>query len=197
MDQPHLSSRATRVEAATTPRCTRTQSFHSSPITVRIVIRTTPQRVSAGKLGTDLVRTLTRTLTITTTAMVDPANAHPDPRCRLWANRRVRFRPAQSVKDQVNPDRQASAGAGHSGEALRCRIWLLGVKRRPAGRRLRRLSSAGGNDGNRPGTPSTVTLSSLSTATPKRRTMATASPTRPLHRTTPDNSLLSSYRMLQ
>jgi hypothetical protein len=151
MDQPHLSSRATRVEAATTPRCTRTQSFHSSPITVRIVIRTTPQRVSAGKLGTDLVRTLTRTLTLTTTAMVDPANAHPDPRCRLWANRRVRFRPAQSVKDQVNPDRQASAGAGHSGEALRCRIWLLGVKgagyagatAQPCGRHLRRRPRPG------------------------------------------------------
>jgi hypothetical protein len=44
-----------------------------------------PAKVSAGKLGTDLVRTLTRTLTLTTTAMVDPANAHPDPRCRLRA----------------------------------------------------------------------------------------------------------------
>ena len=34
-------------------------------------------------VGSDLVRTPTRTMTAPTTKMVDPINAQPNPRCRL------------------------------------------------------------------------------------------------------------------
>jgi hypothetical protein len=115
MDQPHLSSRATRVEAATTPRCTRTQSFHSSPITVRIVTRTahTRRQPESG------VRPDSGTHPNADLHPHQDGGPHqrpPDPRCRLWANRRVRSRPAQSVKDQVNPD-------SWTGSRLRTYVW--------------------------------------------------------------------------